>query len=230
MSIETIKECIMNDYTLTNIEKLVFIDYSISTHSGKMEKIPSISTSSLENTYCNARCKNNESICSKCYARRLLKMRKSLREKMTVNHKFYTTYDVPAIAVPHVNASIFRFESFGDIENELQVKNYYTIARNNKHCMFVLWTKNPQVIQAAKDKYKLRKPGNLRIIYSENLINAPITDYSKKYSFIDKSFFVFTRDYAKKHGIKINCGAKDCSNCRTCYEKNNIKIICELLK
>ena len=146
MSIETIKECIMNNATLTNLEKLVFIDYSISTHSGKMEKIPSISTSALDNVYCNARCKNSESICSKCYARRLLTMRKSLREKMNVNHKFYTTYEIPAIAVPHVNASIFRFESFGDVENALQVKNYYTIARNNKHCMFVLWTKNPHVI------------------------------------------------------------------------------------
>ena len=230
MAIETIKECIASNRTLTNLEKLVYIEYAITTHEGKMENIPSLSTSCLENKYCQARCKNGKTICRDCYAVRLLNGRKTVREKMAVNHKFFTTYDIPACAVPVINASIFRFESFGDLETPLQVKNYYSIARKNKGTVFALWTKNPHVIQAAIDKYGLRKPKNLIIIYSEPLLNAAIKDYSKIYKFVDKSFFVFTKDYAEKHGIKINCGAKDCNGCRICYTIGGEKIIYEIKK
>ena len=231
MSIETIKECIMDNATLTSLEKRIFINYSMTKHSWKMEQIDSISTSALCNTFCATRCKIPRTICEKCYARVLLKMRKNLRDKLTVNHKFYTTYELTKKDVPTINAKIFRFESFGDIENELQVKNYVTIAKANKETFFVLWTKNPQVIAAAMEKHRIRKPKNFRIIASEYYINRSIIDHVwDRYRFIDKCFVVVTREYARENSIKPNCNGK-CIDCMRCYDPdNNERIIIEYLK
>lgn len=231
MSIETIKECIMQGRDLVSLEKRVFIEYSMTNHSGKMEKIDSISTSALCNTACAVRCKIPCTICERCYARKLLKMRKTLREKLTVNHKFYTTYELTKKDVPSINAKVFRFESFGDLENELQVKNYFTIARANPETFFVIWTKNPHIIADAIKKYRIRKPKNFRVIASEYYINRPITDHVwDRYRFIDKVFAVVTKDYARENSITPNCSGR-CADCMRCYNPNNVdKIIIEYLK
>lgn len=223
MSIETIKERIMNGDDLLNIEKLVYIQYSITEPSkgGKMDKIPSISTSALCNENCSSRSKNPACICSKCYARRDLSHKKTLRKKMECNTKFYTQYELTTVCIPLINNTVFRFESFGEIQNEIQVKNYFTIARKNKQCFFVLWTKEPGIIQTAKEKYNLRKPGNLRIIASEYFIDSHFAyDAMKKYKFVDKVFSVYTKDFAAENNININCFGK-CIECMKCYDREN---------
>lgn len=219
--INTIIEKIKKREPLTDAEKMTFINYSITTPSkaGKMDQIPSISTSALCSVGCAMRSKNSNYICSRCYARRELKRRKTLREKMYINNIFYTQYELTAACVPYINSNLFRFEGFGEIQNIIQVKNYFTIARKNKHCFFVLWTKEPQIIQEAMAAYNTRKPSNMRIIVSEYIINAP----EKKrisWTFADKVFSVYTKDHANKNDININCAGK-CIDCMRCYDKAN---------
>lgn len=233
MSIETIKDIIRNNGDLLHIEKQVFIEYSITEprKNGKMDTIPSISTSALCNVSCAMRSRQADCICSKCYARRQLQMMKTLREKMEVNTLFYTKYELTAADIPRINTSVFRFESFGELNNELQVKNYFLIARRNRHCFFVLWTKNYHLIESARKLYGLKKPKNLRIIASEYIIDHDITEHIwKRYKFIDKIFSVYSKEYAEQNQIEINCSGK-CKNCMRCYDQENKeRFIREMLK
>lgn len=227
-------EKIKNNEPLTSEEKKEYILYSITDHDkkGKMSGFRSISTSSLDNVNCNNRSKCESCICSKCYARQQLKRFKTLQEKTHVNTLFYTNYDLTAKDVPFINDNVFRFESLGELaENEKgkqQLKNYYTIARKNRHCLFVLWTK--QYMHIAK-WHGLKKPGNFRIIASQYGIDG-INAYTiyKKYPFVDKVFSVFTKAFAAENTIDINCHGK-CIECMKCYKKTDKTIfINEYLK
>lgn len=235
-NIKTIIEKIKARQPLTDAEKMAYINYSITTHNGKMTGIPSISTSCLCNAHCIARSKNPDLICHYCYAMTYTDFRKTLREKLMVNTIFYTTYDIPKTAVPLINTLYFRFESFGDLVNETQVKNYFTITRVNKNVNCALWTKNPWIIdQALKDGVK--KPSNMKIIYSIEKKNTVITmelfkEIKSRYPFIDAIFTVHDKKSIDENGININCGGKSCMECGfNCYRKScRIRLINEMEK
>ena len=223
---QVIYDCIRRHGTLTSLEKRVFIERSISIHSGKMEGIPSISTSVKLNPNCKRNQACNSSICKHCYANSYASFRKELRNKLEINTQFYTRYELTKKDVPMINSKIFRFESFGDLINTLQVKNYFTIARANKNTFFVLWTKNPEIIAKALDKYNVTIPKNFRIIISELYVNQAVNiryfnNLKKLYPFMSKLFTVYSADYIQEHKIKINCGGKKCLDCLQCYDKSN---------
>jgi hypothetical protein len=46
----------------------------------------------------------------------------------------------------------------------------------------------------------------------------------------DKVFSVYTRPFVKEHGVKINCGAKNCLTCQLCYTHNDTEYVNELIK
>lgn len=221
---------------LTDAEKMEYIRYSISTHGGKLAGIPSISTSCLCNPHCMARSQDPELICYNCYAMGYCDYRKSLREKLKTNTIFYTTYDIPKTAVPLINSLYFRFESFGDLVNEKQFKNYCVVAKVNKSVNFGLWSKNPWIIaQAINDGVKI--PANMKIIYSIDRKNTVITEeYFKtiksKYPFINAIFAVHDNKSIKENNVKINCGGKSCRECGySCYRKAcRVKLINERKK
>ena len=235
MSMETICECIRKNRTLVSLEKRVFIEKSISEQSGKMEGIPSISTSVKLNPNCmrNRACKG--SICEHCYANAYAGFRKTLREKLEINTLFYTRYELTKKDIPKINSKYFRFESFGDLINTTQVKNYFTIARANSDTYFVLWTKNPSIIgKAILEGAKV--PKNFRIIVSELYLNQPISgryfaNLKSLFPFVSKIFSVYSPDYIQGHNIDINCGGRKCLECLRCYNKSDrTKLIREKLK
>lgn len=236
MSMQVIYDCIRRHGTLTSLEKRVFIEKSISIHSGKMEGIPSISTSVRLNPNCMRHQACGGSICEHCYANAYTGFRKSLREKLEFNTIFYTTLELEKRDIPLINSKYFRFESFGDLINTLQVKNYFTIARANPDTYFVLWTKNPDIIEKALRKYEMKVPSNFRIIVSELYINQSVSiqyfnRLKKLYPFINKLFSVYSPEYIENHKISINCGGKKCLDCMRCYTKSDrTKLINEKLK
>lgn len=218
---------------LTDAEKMEYILYSITEHEecGKLESFNSISTSALCNKNCSRRAQNKDCICSSCYARKQLKRYKTSAVKMECNTKFYTNYKLECNCIPFINNTVFRFESFGEIQNGIQLENYFTIARKNPHCFFVLWSKEYRKFEEYIPGIADSKPDNLRIIASEYFINNPFNEsIIKKYPFIDKVFSVITAEYAAENNIDINC-MKKCNLCMTCYVKiNDIKFINELKK
>lgn len=231
MTIKAINEKVLNLEPLTAAEKSEFIRASITAHDadGKMADFMSISTSALCSVSCALRSKYAGSVCKHCCSRKMLKLRKTLREKMERNTVFYTKYEILPDCVPLFNACFFRFESFGELQNETQVKNYFTIARKNPHCVFAIWTKNINHIGDAIRHGEV-KPDNLIVVYSSLYVNTPEKRPPLE-GIADKIFTVWSdSETAKKAGHNINC-PKQCRDCMKCYTKEDSTFfINEILK
>lgn len=231
--LKAILDKITNNETITAAEKVMLkkeYQNSISEGSGKMEGMKSISTSVLLNKRCGKNALIPGSICSSCYAMRYAGFRSALRRKLEVNTLLYTYTVIPAEYLPTINDLYFRFESFGDLNNAIQVVNYFNIAAKNSLTTFAQWTKNPDYIETAINEMGYKKPENVIIIYSSILKNVCNMSIFKKYSFIDKIFTVYTSDYITRENVEINCGARHCLSCLNCYTKSGDKTISEKLK
>ncbi len=196
-------------------------------HTGKMEGMQSLSTSCLNNKYCKIYSKDPNRICNKCYAQRQMKMYKNMCKCLEKNTEVLTTKEFKVEEMPLLNASLFRLESFSDLNNEVQLINYFNLCRANKHTNFALWTKNPFIIENVL-KIGYKKPTNLQIVLSSPYLNK--VEDADKYDFVDKVFTVFDKNYIEEHNVKINCGSKKCLACKKCYLKNSIRYINEKLK
>lgn len=213
--------------TVANAKEITGVHYTVN-HTGKMTGMQSLSTSCLDNPYCRMYAKDPEKICSKCYAERQMNCYKSMQNCLAKNTEILTTKRLSYEEIPFLNAAMFRFESFGDIQNETQVINYLNICHKNPHVNFALWTKNPAILKTVFEEIGEAKPENLQIVLSSHYLNkqADITPWW----FVDKIFTVYTKEYAEEHKLDINCGARLCIACRRCYLDNDITYINELLK
>ena len=208
------------------------IEKAICTnHTAKMQGMASLSTSPC-NPICEARAKDPNSICSKCFARAMANRFDNFNLKLEHNADLLSREVYSVEDMPLINYRFFRLEAFGDLTNTNQVKNYFNFVKANPYTDFALWTKNPHFIaETLADGYK--KPNNLVIIYSSPFMNAKadFDSLKAKYPFINKVFTVYTNeDTATEHGAKINCGARSCLKCHRCYNKRTSSEINELLK
>jgi hypothetical protein len=112
----------------------------------------------------------------------------------------------------------------GDLHNEQHLLNFFAIAKANPHTHFTLWTKRVDIVAMAMSKHA--KPRNLHLIRSSFRLNVA----DPRPPGFDKVFTVYTPEYIKAHGVKINCGAKSCMSCRLCYTNNATRNISEKLK
>lgn len=215
----------MKTITMQNSKKYNGLHFTTS-HTGKMSGMASISTAVI----CNERCRKNAqiegSICSKCFAAAMAQRFPGMMNPLVQNQQILTSSILPVELLPVINVLYFRFEAFGDLNNEIQVINYFNICRKNPGVKFALWTKNPDYIAAAiKDGHE--KPENLNIILSSLFINK---ESKQRYDFVDKIFTVYDAEYITANNIDINCGARNCFTCGLCYNKNDVRIINEKLK
>lgn len=222
----------MKDFNKMNDSEkiLYFITWK---HTGKMENMISVSTSVLKNPNCIKRMENKDCICSHCYAAAQLKRYSTQEEKLEKATEFFTSHIIKYEDIPYINAAYFRFEAFGDLNNEIQVINYFNIMKKNKHMHNGLFTKNPLIIANAMKKYGIEKPENLKIVLSSSMINKPLDFEVMKniFPFIDIVFTVYTKEYIKENNININCGGLHCFTCLNCYDPNiDIHYINEELK
>lgn len=212
--------------TIKDFEKKYGVHFTLN-HTGKMAGMASLSTSVIENPICRKRAMVKGSICEKCFA--AAQMRRygdTFRDCFKKNTEVLTTQIIPVKEWPLLNYRVFRFESFGDLQNKTQVINYFNFAKRNPETTFALWTKNPEFIAAAiADGHK--KPKNMVIIQSSCFINKADT---KRYDFIDKVFTVYDKKYIQENNISINCGARNCLECGRCYSKRTGTEVREQLK
>ena len=211
--------------TMANSKKINGLHFT-TKHNGKMEGMASISTSVTTNERCKKNAAIKGSICEKCFAAKQMKVFPTMEQPMVQNQKILTESILPENILPVINVLYFRFEAFGDLNNDIQVINYFNICRKNPGVKFALWTKNPDYIaKAIKDGHS--KPENLNIILSSLFINK---ERKTKYDFVDKIFTVYDKPYIEEKQIEINCGARNCFTCGLCYNKNGVRIINEQLK
>lgn len=208
------------------MEAIYGIHFTVK-HTGKMAGMLSLSTSVIDNPICKARSKVKGSICEKCFAMNMMnRYDERFHNAFKRNTEILTSQLIPVKEWPIVNASIFRLEAFGDLQNWLQVENYFNFARRNPKTIFALWTKNPEFINECIES-GAKKPKNLIIIQSSCFINK---QDAAKYDFVDKVFTVYDKPYIKENQVDINCGARNCNTCRRCYSKRTGKEIREQLK
>lgn len=217
--------------TMTKFEKETGIHFT-TKHSGKMEGMVGLSTSVKVNHLCNCRKNIKGSICEHCFAETMNNQYgKSFQDCFIRNTKLLTENIIPVSEMPLLNVAFFRFESFGDLNNDIQVINYFNLCSANKNTRFALWTKNPGLIAMAIRKgYK--KPSNLNIGLSSMFVNK-VADPSR-FPFVDFVFTVFTAEFAAENNVNVNCGAKQCLSCLKCYKGMNrnktVVYINEILK
>ena len=197
---------------------------NVTAHSGKMEGIPSISTSCILNARCQKRVNCNQSVCHNCFAHSYMNFRKGLREALERNFHILTErlLTKKEIGDLNINSSFFRLEAFGDLNNNIQLINYINICKFYRYTRFALWTKNVDILLSVFSQKKYRKPRNLSLIVSSPLLNValPLSFVEKvnKVVHVDVVFTVYTKEFAEKHNIVINCGARHCLSCLQCYK------------
>ena len=230
----------------------------ISKGSFKLEKIDNISTNTKSNDYCIKQHKKKNTICFKCYSFKGLEFRKNMIPLLQNNSDLLSNNIIDINFLPIIYNIYFRFNSHGELINEIHLINLINIVNKNKHCNFTLWSKRNDIIKKYFDKNK--KPDNLILIYSNPKLNKPMNktpkyfdktfnnviklsykDYFNKYTmFIDDELIDNTlkRNIKKQYDIykndfnkmnNVNC-FEMCIDCLKCYTHNNIKTIIEKAK
>ena len=215
-------------YSLLKPCKLLSVSQGLT---GKMAGMSAITSSMLCNIHCQKLSKITGSVCEKCYTRKYLSCRPTVEKCYKDNTKLLTESIIPIKQLPFVNAALCRLETFGDIVNTTHLQNYINLVKKNNHCMFSLFTKNYTVVFQYFKAHK--QPKNLSIVISSLLLNTPFDiNIIKELELTNlKIFTVYTKAYANKNGVVINCGKNRCIDCRRCYTKNKIPIyVSELLK
>ena len=215
-------------YSLLKPCKLLSISQGFT---GKMAGMSAITSSMLCNTHCQKLSKITGSVCEKCYTKKYLFCRPSVEKCYKENTELLSSSIIPIKQLPFINAAMCRLETFGDIVNTTHLQNYVNLIKKNNHCTFSLFTKNYTVVF---NYFKTHtQPRNLSIVISSLLLNEPFDVSRIKNLHLTnlKIFTVYTKAYANKHGVIINCGKNRCIDCRRCYTKNKTPIyVSELLK
>jgi hypothetical protein len=159
-----------------------------------------------------------------------MKMRKALKEKLEENAEILTTRHLETRELPFTNAMVFRFESFGDLYNDIHLENYIAICNHNPQTRFGLWTKNIWILDSVFNTKGIKKPDNLSIVVSSPLLNKQMELDNEKYWFADHIFTVYDKKEIKEKNIDINCGSKNCLGCQLCYHKDTERYIREKRK
>jgi hypothetical protein len=193
---------------------------SIFTGKNKMEGMCSLNTSSLTNKFCQKMSQNKDTVCSRCYARKLEKFRaKIMGDCFDKNGKILIKklkdVDVPVLSLPRL-----RFSAFGELEDRTHYYNYVAIAEANPNTTCSIWTKRSDIIK----KYKVDLP-NLIHIYSAPKLNTVSGDEH----LFNKIFTVFNSAHITEKKIDINC-EQFCISCLKCYTHNDIKYINEKVR
>lgn len=200
----------------------------------KLAGISSISTSVHDNLFCKCRQKITDCICQYCYAFSQQAYQTGLREHNILNGFILRNILIPVPVFKRLNIMFpyLRIESFGDVSNVIQARNYIRIIKAfpSKRC--AIWSKNIETWHKAI--LEEGKPKNTTFVYSSSFLNKPVEFDKEKYCFVDHVFTVYTKQYAKEHNIIINCGGKKCITCilnkKNCYFRNTTFYINELKK
>ena len=105
---------------------------------------------------------------NKCYAKRIERLRKSVRDAYRNNYNILTTE--PDVYWREVEAAImlsryFRFHVSGDIPNWDYLIHMIQIAQRNSHCQILCFTKKYELVNEYLEKTGAL-PSNLHIIFS----------------------------------------------------------------
>ena len=138
------------------------MNVKISNGNAKMGTIPSVSLPA------GVTCRSDCECSKKCYAKRLERMRPSVRQ--AYKHNYDLLNSDPNTYWREVEASImmsrfFRFQVSGDIPDATYFEHMVDIARTNTHCEILCFTKKYDIVNSHINIIG-KLPKNLHIIFS----------------------------------------------------------------
>lgn len=151
------------------------MEVKISSGNSKLGKIPSVSLPA------GITCRNDCECSKKCYAKKLERLRRTVRE--AYQHNYDLLKNKPDVYWREVEASImmsrfFRFHVSGDIPDEEYLIHMIEVAARNQHCEILCFTKKYEIVNKILLSYTI--PANLHLILSgwvgfkmENPFNLP---------------------------------------------------------
>lgn len=137
---------------------------NISKGNSKMGSIDSVSLPAVKT------CRRDCGCLARCYARKLERIRKSVRE--SYQHNYEVLISDPETYWKEVETSIkmsrfFRFHVSGDIPNEGYFEQMLGVAKRNPHCEILCFTKRFEIVNSViRGVPGNEVPGNLHIIFS----------------------------------------------------------------
>lgn len=210
---------------LTHFDRLELLTiYQVPYHdSGKIETIYSCDSSCHNCSFCQHVRKdladNPLVICNYCYddAQEKRWINVENRHGLQLLIMSSVLFDVDELATLKI-FFICRFNSSGDIENEIHARNYIRIAKSHPEVRFTLFAKNINPVIRATDIEG--KPENLLYMQSSLFIGKPCT--LAKY--FDYTFTVYLTENDVREAIAngaIECNGQKCMKCGyKCYLGN----------
>ena len=124
--------------------KLVNCLWIVNHNARKLEGISSISSSVHDNCFCQAWRKMKDCICAKCYAYNQQSYQTGLKEHNILNGLILRNVLLPvsAFKLLIIVFPYLRIESFGDVANVIQARNYIRIIKAFPRKRCAIWTKN----------------------------------------------------------------------------------------
>lgn len=204
----------------------------LSKMTGKLKNLDAINTNTVTNKFCKKmhNSKNDKCICKYCYSQKMLKtFRKNCQPAFQYNSNLLSKQLIDKTQIPRFKHELLRINAHGELINQTHADNIIRLALFKPDKTITLYTKRLNLINnAIKRQSHAVKPDNLIIVYSNPLLDKPITKIPQNnmYKYVDKIFNVMSTE-----NNKINCGAKNCNKCRLCYNKNNnTNIIYEMVR
>jgi len=144
------------------LKGLFRMNVKISAGNSKLGSIPSVSLPS--GVTCIADCDCGK----KCYAKRIERLRKSVR--LAYQHNYQLLNNSPDIYWREVEASImmsrfFRFHVSGDIPDIDYLNRIFEIANRNRHCEILCFTKKFDIVNTYLESITWYPP-NLHLVFS----------------------------------------------------------------
>ena len=138
------------------------MNVKISNGNSKMGQIPSVSLPA------GLTCRDDCECCKRCYAKKLERLRPSVRE--AYKHNYDLLKCSPEVYWREVEGSImmsryFRFHVSGDIPDLTYFVKMVEVANRNQHCQILCFTKKYDIVNAAI-AVGTKIPKNLHIIMS----------------------------------------------------------------
>ena len=118
------------------MENLKFEEMFTTAHTGKMEGMLSISTTSARNCFCQKMQGQEGTVCSKCYTNKGFLKTVVNSKKLNKNYEILTSQDVEWKKVKDIylinGYRFIRIEAFGELANLKQLENYYNSLKNEE--------------------------------------------------------------------------------------------------
>lgn len=200
-----------------------FFTKALKKQASKLDGLQSISTCCLDNVFCIARMNKEDKyhICKHCYAASQQKRNFALTEHNIINGLILRTVLFPekfAALVPF-STLYARIESFGDVGNVTQARNYTRIMKTHPAINFGVWSKNFGTWYFAFEKENGKPENSTFVVSSERINKEELYQYEHHKNYIDHVFTV----YEKGVDVEINCGGRRCMDCimnkKGCYFK-----------